>query len=140
MSIDGTSLDVADTPANSAAFGRPGSGRGSGMGAFPQLRLVGVAECGTHAVVDAVIGPYGIGETTLAREVLGSLGPGMVLLADRNFFGFELWDAARSTGADLLWRTRSNRVLVVDVNRPGIRGGSMSWKRGWSYGITGCAG
>ena len=42
MSIDGTCVDVADTPANDEAFGRPGTGRGQGVGAFPQLRLVGI--------------------------------------------------------------------------------------------------
>jgi hypothetical protein len=56
MSIDGTCLDVADTPANAEAFGRPGSGRGTGAGAFPQVRVVGLAECGTHALVGAAIG------------------------------------------------------------------------------------
>jgi hypothetical protein len=44
VSLDGTCLDVADTEQNDAAFGRPGSGRGQGLGAFPQLRLVALAE------------------------------------------------------------------------------------------------
>src|SRR5208283_644490 len=50
VSMDGTTLDVADTPENDQAFSRPGSGRGEGVGAFPQLRVVGLAECGTHAM------------------------------------------------------------------------------------------
>ncbi len=70
MSVDGTTLDVADTPENEAEFGRPGTGRGAGVGALPQLRLVGVAECGTHAVVGAAMGPCSTGETTLARGLL----------------------------------------------------------------------
>ena len=114
MSIDGTCVDVADTPANEAEFGRPGSGRGAGVGAFPQVRLVGVAECGTHALIDATLGPCATGETTLARDVLGRLGTGMLLLADRNFYGFDLWQRARGTGADLLWRTKANLILPVD--------------------------
>jgi hypothetical protein len=114
MSIDGTCLDVADTPANVAEFGRPGSGRGEGHGAFPQVRLVGLAECGTHALIDAALGAYTTGETTLARQLLGSLDKGMLLLADRNFYSFPLWQQARSTGAELLWRTKSNHVLDVD--------------------------
>jgi hypothetical protein len=114
MSIDGTCVDVADTPANQAEFGRPGSGRGAGVGAFPQVRLVGVAECGTHALIDATLGPCATGETTLARDVLGRLGTGMLLLADRNFYGFNLWQQARGTGADLLWRTKANLILPVD--------------------------
>ena len=111
MSIDGTCIDVADTAANEAEFGRPGSGRGEGVGAFPQARLAGLAECGTHALVAAAVGACTTGETTLARGLLGSLGPGMLVLADRNFYGFELWNDARATGAQLLWRTKAGHVL-----------------------------
>jgi hypothetical protein len=74
--------------------------------AFPQARVVGVAECATHAVFDAVVGPYTTGENTLAREVVARLEPGMLVLADRGFCGFPLWSLAVSTGADLLWRAR----------------------------------
>ena len=59
MSIDGTCIDVADTPANEAEFGRPGTGRGEGAGAFPQARLIGLAECGTHATGGPAGGPQG---------------------------------------------------------------------------------
>src|SRR4029077_14317540 len=98
MSIDGTCIDVADTPANEAEFGRPASGRGEGAGAFPQARLAGMAECGTHALVGAAMGACTTGETTLARDLLGSLGAGMLVLADRNFYSFDLWNQARATG------------------------------------------
>lgn len=114
MSIDGTVVDVADTPANEAEFGRPSSGRGEGRGAFPQVRLVGLAECGTHALVDVSVGACSSGETTLSRGLLGSLGPNMLVLADGNFFSFGLWNEAHATGADLLWRTKANHVLPVD--------------------------
>ena len=114
MSIDGSCLDLADTPENDKAFGRPGSGRGQGVGAFPQLRIVGLAETGTHALVGAAIGAYSNGETTLARELLGRIGEGMLVFADRNFFGFELWNAVRGRGAELCWRTKSNHSLAVE--------------------------
>ena len=73
-----------------------------------------LAECGTHAVVGAAVGAYPSGETTLACELLGSLDKGMLVLADRNFFSFNLWNEARDSGADLLWRTKTNRSLAVD--------------------------
>jgi len=114
MSIDGTSLDLADTAANVEEFGRPGSSRREEGGAFPQVRLVGLAECGTHALVDAAMGPCATGERALAREVLGSFEAGMLVLADRGFYGFDFWNEARASGADLLWRTKSNHVLPVD--------------------------
>jgi hypothetical protein len=107
VSLDGTCLEVADTPANDAAFGRPGSGRGQGVGAFPQLRLVGLAECGTHAIFDAALGPYTSSEPALAERLWGSLEHGMLCLADRGFYSFERFQAARRTGAQLLWRVKS---------------------------------
>lgn len=114
MAVDGTTLDLADTEANEAAFGRPGSGRGEGKGAFPQLRVVGLAECGTHAIIDAAMGPIRTGEGALAEQLWRSLSPGLLLLADRLFYSFSAWRAARATGAELLWRAKSNMVLPVD--------------------------
>jgi hypothetical protein len=111
VAIDGTTLDVADTEANDERFGRPGASRGSS--AFPQARLVGFAECGTHAITAAAIGPYGESEQTLTRQLLSHLGPGMLCLADRGFAGFPLFAAAKATGAQLLWRAKSNAVLPV---------------------------
>jgi hypothetical protein len=114
MSVDGTCLDVADTTLNDDAFGRPGSKRPDGTGPFPQVRLIGLAECGTHAIVDAVIGRYNEAEQRLAPALFESLTPGMLVLADRGFLGYPLWTAAQATGADLLWRTKANQILPVD--------------------------
>jgi Insertion element 4 transposase N-terminal/Transposase DDE domain len=107
VAIDGTCLDVADTAVNVAEFGRPGVNKGE-RAAFPQVRVVALAECGTHAIFDAVIGAYTTGENTIARELIDRLEPGMVVLADRGFCGFPLWERAVATGADLLWRARSD--------------------------------
>ena len=118
MSIDGTCLDVADTSANELAFGRPGSKRENSFGAFPQIRVVGLGECGTHAVIDAVIdaviGRYTDPEQRLTAGLLGSFTPDMLVLADRGFFSHELWTNAQQTGAELLWRTKVNHVLPVE--------------------------
>jgi hypothetical protein len=118
VSIDGTCLDVADTTVNEQAFGRPGSGRGEGVGAFPQLRLVGLGECGTHALFDVAIGALCDDERTLAGRLLGSLQPGMLCLADRGFYSYELWNQAVETGAQLLWRTKSSHRLPVIARLP----------------------
>lgn len=113
VSMDGTCLDVADTPANDAAFGRPGSGRGEGVGAFPQLRLVALAECGSHAMFAAAMAAYRVAEPTLARELIASVGPGMLVLADRGFTAYPLFSVFAASGADLLWRAKGNAVLPV---------------------------
>jgi len=107
VAIDGTCLDMADTADNASFFGRPGVNKGE-QAAFPQARLVAVAECGTHVMFDAAVGPYTTSENTLAAELIDRLGPGMLLLADRGFCGFPLWSRAVATGADLLWRAMAN--------------------------------
>ena len=111
VSVDGTCLDVADTPANEAEFGRPGSHRREGGGAFPQLRVVALAESGTHAIFDAAMGPYTISERVLADELWDSLTAGMLCLADRGFYGYERFKTAMNTGAQLLWRVNSTVSL-----------------------------
>jgi hypothetical protein len=110
MSLDGTCLDVADTPANARVFGRPGSSRGEGAGAFPQVRLVGLAECGTHGVVAATLGPCTTGEGVLADELLetpGRLGPELLVLADRGLWSADRWRRAAHHGAALVWRVKT---------------------------------
>jgi len=109
VSLDGTTLDVADTASNAAAFGYP-SGR-LGDGSYPQLRLVSLVESGTHVLFGASFGGFRTGETVLARDSLRGLKAGMLCLGDRNFFGYELWREASATGADLLWRGKKNLVL-----------------------------
>jgi DDE family transposase len=106
VSLDGSCLDVADTEENRRAFGRPEASRGAS--AFPQLRLVALVENGTHVLFGARPGRFADGETTLAYDVLTALRPGMLCLADRQFFGHALWQAATATGADLLWRVKRN--------------------------------
>jgi hypothetical protein len=113
IAMDGATLDVPDTAENDEYFGRPGSSRGEGKGAFPQIRLVGVAECGTHAMFAAAIGPYSTPERSLATQVLPAVGPGMLLMADRGFTSHELWRTATATGADLLWRATNVFSLPV---------------------------
>ena len=115
VAIDGTCLDVADTLVNDEFFGRPGSSKGE-RAAFPQARVVALAECGTHAIFAAEVGPYRSGEATLAPGLLERIGPGMVVLADRGFFSYELWRQATHTGADLLWRIRTDKTGPIPVH------------------------
>jgi hypothetical protein len=113
VAVDGTTFDLPGTAANAGYFGRPGSARGAGKGAFPQARVTALGECGTHAVFAAALGPLAVPETELARRLFGHLRAGMLLIAGRGFAGFDLWRQAAATGADLLWRVRSSAVLPV---------------------------
>ena len=110
VAMDGTCLDLPDTLTNDEFFGRPGVAKGE-KSAFPQARVVALAECGTHAMVDAVIGPYTTSENTLAEELLDRLEAGMLCLTDRGFYSFEAWQRARRTGADLCWRVKKTLKL-----------------------------
>lgn len=111
VSLDGSTQDVADTVANAEAFGRPSASRGES--AFPQLRFVSLVENGTHVLFGTKYGPYRSSEASLAREVISSLGKDMLCLADRGFFGYDLWKLCTQTGADLLWRVKKNLRLPV---------------------------
>jgi hypothetical protein len=143
VAVDGTTISAYDSPDNAEAFGRPGTGSKRrpaaggqagnepgrpggqdaerGQASSPQLRLVTLLACGTRALLDAAFGPVrgaGTGEQALARSLLGSLRAGMLLLADRNFYAYGLWNAAAATGADLLWRVKAGQHLPVIAELP----------------------
>lgn len=109
VSVDGSTLDVADTKENEAAFGRPKASRG--QSAFPQIRLVSLVENGTHVLFGSRMAGCRTGELTLTKEVIGFLDKEMLCLGDRNFFSYSLWKQAQSTEAQLLWRVKKNLVL-----------------------------
>lgn len=112
VAFDGSTFELADEPSVEKEFGRPG-GR-QGQAGYPQARCVLLAECGTHAILGANLGPYASGEWTLCQPLLSKLCPDMLCLADRGFNGFEHWEQARATGAQLLWRCGVTRNLPVE--------------------------
>jgi hypothetical protein len=112
VSLDGSTLDVADDPNNEKAFGRPGASHG--QSAYPQIRFVSLVENGTHVLFGTKMAGCSTSEIALTRDVLSSLHEGMLCLADRNFFGFEMWRRALETGADLLWRVKTNARLPAE--------------------------
>jgi hypothetical protein len=109
VSLDGSTLEVADTKANEKAFGRPGASRG--RAAYPLLRFVGLVENGTHVLFGVQVGGYRTGETTLAREVVKHLQKDMLCLADREFLNYRQWQEARKSGAALVWRAKKHLRL-----------------------------
>jgi Insertion element 4 transposase N-terminal/Transposase DDE domain len=102
MAIDATSFDVADTPANVERFDRMGSGPKAS--AYPKLHVAALAECGSHAIVGAVLGSCRTGERTLAADLSASVGPDMLVMADAGLYCYELFNRYAATGADLAWR------------------------------------
>ncbi|WP_326555418.1 IS4 family transposase [Micromonospora sp. NBC_01813] len=113
MAIDATSFDVADTPDNAQRFGRLGSGPKAS--AYPKLHVAAVAECGSHAIVGAVLGGCRTGERTLAADLTGTVGPGMLVMADAGLYSYDLFNRYAATGADLAWRIGAS-VSVGHLN------------------------
>ncbi len=109
VSLDGTTIDLPDTPDLEERFGRPTASRG--QSGFPQLRLLTLTETGTHALFAVAFDRYDTSEIRLAPQLLQQLRPGMLCLADRAFVSVALWRDASAAGADLLWRVRKNQVL-----------------------------
>lgn len=112
VSVDGTCLDLADTPANERAYGRPGTATDL-KSAYPQARVLGLVECATHAVIGAVVSGFSTSEHDLYPGLLHRLDKDMLAMADRGFFSYTAWKDSAATGAQLLWRVKANAVLPV---------------------------
>lgn len=116
VSLDGFSLDLADSASNAEHFGRHQNARG--RAAYPQMRCAGLVESGTHAIIGANLGPCHAEERALCTPLLESLQAGMLCLADRGFYGFEFWEKAQAHGAELLWRVQKGVLLPVEEELP----------------------
>lgn len=115
VSLDGSTLDLPDEALNREAYGKHGA-KGGKKAPYPQIRFVSLVENGTHVLFGSRMAPINVGEGTIAREVIASsLLKGMLCLADRLFYGYEQWEAAAKTGADLLWRMRNNNKLEPET-------------------------
>src|SRR5674476_1204456 len=95
MAIDGVMIDVPDTPTNLAYYDKP---QGGTRRPFPQVRAVG-------------LGTIHQGERALAGKLTSTIGPDMLVLADRGFFSFDLWRDYMATGTALLWRLSTTMHL-----------------------------
>jgi hypothetical protein len=116
VSIDGSTFDIPDESDNRAVYKGPTTFNDASP--FPQIRFVCLAEIGTRVLFAAKMAGYHIGEVTLAHDVIKSLQPDMLCLADRGFFSYALWKEAREMGADLLWRVRADIRLPVEKVLP----------------------
>jgi hypothetical protein len=113
MALDGSCMDVPDEAANAEHFGYAGSPRGAS--AFPQIRVLALIECGTHVIVGVEYGPFRRSEQKMAQVLLpATLQPDMLLLADRNFYGYPMWQIANASGCKLLWRVKSSLKLAKE--------------------------
>jgi hypothetical protein len=112
VTLEGSTLEVADEAANARAFGYPGSQQG--RSGYPQVRFAGLLENGTHVLFGVRMDGGRASEMALARQAIEALERGMLCLADRGLSSYDLWRAAAATGAQLLWRGKKNLVLPIE--------------------------
>lgn len=107
VAIDGTFLDVPDSPLHRARLGK-GSNQYATSG-YPQICLTALVACGTRAVIDAAFGPRSRGETVYGKRLMRSLHHGMIVLLDRGFSGTPFLTAVAGTDAAFLARVSAAR-------------------------------
>lgn len=110
MAIDGVQIDMPATPENIEEFGNP---EDATQRPYPQLRSVGLGECGTHAIVAATLGSIYTGEREYAEQLTTAVTDDMLIMADRGFYSFDLYKHYMATGAALVWRVPSTLTLPV---------------------------
>lgn len=131
MALDGTVLDLPDTPENVRAFGKRHSPRGTS--AWPQARVVAISECATHAVCEAGVWPHDFDERAAGLRLLRGVGSGVLLLWDRGFHSFDMVQAALARGSELLGRLPA----TVKPGAPATTladGTQLVWVRPAEYG------
>jgi hypothetical protein len=111
LAIDGTTFTVADSHANAHSLARAKNQHR--VGGYPLVRVVGLCEVGTHALIDWVVRGYQRSEVDLARRLLRRVPAGTLLLADRNFHSFQLWRLAQAGCYQLLIRVQRGPKLPM---------------------------
>lgn len=112
MGLDGVVFNVPDSDTNGAAFGYPQGGRG--RGAFPQVRKLSLVQLGTHAEQAFVlkgVKEKDCGEQSMAPGLFRHLHSGMLLLWDRGFFSYHLWQGVLLRSCELLARVSTRLIL-----------------------------
>lgn len=108
MAVDGTLDNVIETPENALHFGRLTDGDSASP--CPQVRAVYLAECGTPAIIDAVLAPCRFDERYLVTVLLRSIQSDMLVLLDRGIFSGHLFLSLRQKGAHALARLQAGML------------------------------
>ena len=125
MAIDGTVFNTPDTPANAAAFGR--SSNQYGPGAYPQVRCVLLAECGSHAVVGLEMGRYDVSEVHGAHRLLEQVGPDMLVMVDAGITSGGVLERVREQRAHVLAALEAGAWEHLEQQRRLSDGSVLAW-------------
>ncbi len=110
--VDGTTLSMADTPENQAAYPQqPQQKKGLG---FPIVRAVVLMSLASGLLKDMALGPYAgkeTGETALLRQLFDRFGPGDIVLADRYYCSYFMIALLKERGTDFVTRIHQRRPI-----------------------------
>jgi hypothetical protein len=128
--VDGSSLRLADTPANQKRFPQPSSQK-PGCG-FPVLKLVVLFCLSSGALLARATGTLWQSEARLLHRLLATLQRGDIVLGDRGFGNFVILALLAGAGADLIARvpTNSRRVDFRHGRRLGRLDRVVVWRKG----------
>lgn len=108
--VDGFTITAADTPANQAEYPQnPAQAEGLG---FPILRCVSLVSLESGMLVDLACGPYcgkETGETALMWQLLETLQPGDILVADSCYCSYWLVGACHSRDVEIVMKNHQSR-------------------------------
>ena len=129
--VDGTTVTMPDTPENQAVYPQQ-KGQKPGLG-FPIARIVGLICLGSGAVLDAAMGPFkgkGASEHALFRQLLDTLEPGDVVLADRYYCSYWLIALLLAIRVDLVFGQHGARKTDFRKGkRLGARDHIIEWTK-----------
>jgi len=125
MAIDGTLFSTPDTAANTAAFGR--SSNQYGPGAYPQVKCVLLAECGSHAVVGLEMDRYDVSEVHGAHRLLSQVGPDMLVLVDAGLISGAFIEQVRARRAHVLGALEAGAWEHLSSQRRLCDGSVLAW-------------
>jgi len=111
--LDGTTMRVADSPENRAAFGSLDSGLGRVSG-YPIARIVAMMALRSHVLSAFRFADCHTGEITLARDIWHEVPEQSLVIVDRNFLvKNDLIDLETSGERHWLSRTKANTKWAI---------------------------
>lgn len=116
--LDGCGVSMPDTAENRARWPYAG-GQKPGCG-FPTAQLVGLFCLATGRLVRFALDTWKAHEIPLARQLIGWITPGEIVLTDRGFCGWGFIALLRRKGVDVVMRAHQARQL---------KGRRMTWAK-----------
>jgi len=104
--VDGTKLNVPDTPKNEARFGRPKVSRGKA--AYPRMESVMLVETSTRQIGEVVFTPCESSERDGVLKLLDRLNPNDLVLMDRGISAVWLFEELQKRSLHFLARISAN--------------------------------